>query len=90
MPALRKVLALGATDLGGALGGLHFLLVDGCLRELVTSSDRRDPRLSKKISSPDLGQWLAVFSGWEKPSVLTAAPKTLDPGRDLSTFKFLS
>lgn len=89
MPALRRVLALGATDLGGALGGLHFLLVGGCLRELVTSSDRRYPRLSK-ISSPDLGQWLAVFSGWEKPSVLTAAPKTLEPGRDLGTFKFRS
>lgn len=46
MPALRRVLALGATDLGGALGGLHSPLVDGCLGELVTSSDRRDPRLS--------------------------------------------
>lgn len=63
--------------------------MDGCLGELVTSSDRRDPRLSK-ISSPDLWQWLAVFSGWEKPSVLTAAPKTLDPGRDFGTFKFRS
>lgn len=46
MPTLRRVLALGATDLGGALGGLHSPLVDGCLGELVTSSDRRDPRLS--------------------------------------------
>lgn len=51
--AHKKVLARGnrgASNLGGAQGSLHLLLVRGSLQELVTSSAaRRDPRPSRRL-----------------------------------------